>query len=469
MARKRQSLLEMVTTCRCALVLCLLVPGACSPGSGRQAAAEEVLAADAANDTAVADSHRADPAPDVPRADTRTSDALHVDGAKIVEVMLDVDTDALSQSEVQATFCGNDTCDGDETCAGCPSDCGPLCCEPDGCKPGLECKDGTCKAPCFPSCEPMHCGSDHCGGTCLECPPSKPACSVLLGTICVEDYNCMPNCKGVECGDDGCGGSCGVCPGTWHCQYGVCVPLCTPQCLIPPKLESFKECGWDECPGQHACGICPDGQHCGEGFLCADDFCSCEGMECGSTGVGCPSCGDCPQGDVCDAVTFKCVPCLPSCLNDDGNPKECGDDGCGGSCGVCPPELQCHDEESQGVCGSCIPQCQHPTEPFMPILCGPNSCPPGCMDKGLSPCQKMSDCISGHQCNALTGMCVACGSCGSCPPGWACDVETQFTPDFFVCDVCAANCLGKECGNNGCGGACGYCPPNFTCIEDQCL
>ena len=59
---------------------------------------------------------------------------------------------------------------------------------------------------------------------------------------------------------------------------------------------------------------------------------SCGLKECGGDGCG-GSCGDCPTtAPFCDEVTFQCTAqCQPNC-----NLKQCGDDGCGGSCGDCP-------------------------------------------------------------------------------------------------------------------------------------
>ena len=64
----------------------------------------------------------------------------------------------------------------------------------------------------------------------------------------------------------------------------------------------------------------------------------CEGKECGQDGCG-GSCGLCPgPQDVCTAGQCEC---LPEC---DG--KECGDDGCGGDCAPAPPLC----DVQEGVC-----------------------------------------------------------------------------------------------------------------------
>ena len=404
--------------------------------------------------------------------------------------------------------CGDDGCG--DVCGTCPAG---LSCTPS------EGGGTTCTAACFPYCTAKECGPDYCGDTCGTCPAEKPACSKLLGYNCVEAQNCAPNCLGQECGDDGCGGTCGACPGNWYCQGGMCVPSCTPQCLVPPLFISYKQCGWDECPGQNVCGVCPEGHYCSEGYICVEDKCSCAGKQCGVPGDGCPACGECLESETCDPLTFQCIPCQSNCTNDEGQPKQCGNDGCDGSCGECPagytcdetiedgdpatftcepcvpscvndlgqvkqcgsdgcgnqcgqcpPGLVCKDELNEGLCVECVAVCDHPLEIGVKMPCGPNSCPAGCMDVPLGPCTSMSDCALGQQCNAMTGQCVACGSCGSCPVGWICDVNPAPEPEddleIYVCQICQPNCDGKECGDNNCGGMCGVCPAGFDCTEE---
>lgn len=72
----------------------------------------------------------------------------------------------------------------------------------------------------------------------------------------------------------------------------------------------------------------------------------CDGKSCGLGGCG-ESCGECPDGFVCEE-SGGCVPCEPSCLC-----KDCGADGCGGSCGDCDDGNPC----SGGLCMN--GKCQH--------------------------------------------------------------------------------------------------------------
>jgi hypothetical protein len=91
--------------------------------------------------------------------------------------------------------------------------------------------------------------------------------------------------------------------------------------------------------------------------------------------------------------------CTPDCLG-----KECGDDGCQGSC---PPGCMAGEHCSQGIC-----ECDF----------------------------------------------VACGS-ACCAQGQAC----------YQGACCTPNCSGRECGADGCGGNCGGCGANEFCDADgQC-
>jgi hypothetical protein len=408
----------------------------------------------------------------------------------------------------------------------CPPQCDGKLCGDDGCgglcgqcTPGLNCVDGQCEAVCYPYCQGKMCGSDYCGGSCGQC-EAGTVCQEPPG-LCVPPEQCAKSCVGKECGPDGCGGSCGTCPMDWYCSQGMCVPKCQPQCLVPPDYLVYKQCGWNECPDMGVCGICPDGYYCGPGYVCMEDKCSCAGIQCGAPDPTCPSCGGCPEGLTCDMevlidpqtnvcescqpnclkdnglpkecggdgcggtcgnpcppgfkcdedpfdgdeVLFNCEPCSPNCMGQDGMVKQCGDDGCGGLCGQCPPNSSCDDS---GKCVACIGQCMVPPAGIIPMECGPNNCPNGCLDVGTKACKKPSDCDVNQQCNALTGQCVECGSCGQCPGGWVCDTDNNDGNGLiYVCVPCVPSCKDKECGDNGCGGTCGQCPIGFDCIKHE--
>lgn len=286
---------------------------------------------------------------------------------------------------------GGACCDRVGHCTGrqCGSDgCGGTC---GTCFAGFSCVSGVCTPGiCAPQCSGKQCGPDACGGSCGACP---------AGQVCLVDGTCfcVPQCAGKTCGNNGCGGNCGTCSDGYSCVSGVCTPgVCTPEC-------SGKQCGPDGCGG--SCGTCAIDQACNAQGTCT---CvpNCAGRNCGSDGCG-GSCGSCTDTDslfctsaacidgVCGrAVTaFFCViqeTCLPSgtenpdtvcqkclpntnpwewspvaagtscgtgltchggqCCPYDCNGKNCGPDGCGGTCGECAlGNDACYD----GVCGVC--------------------------------------------------------------------------------------------------------------------
>ena len=114
--------------------------------------------------------------------------------------------------------------------------------------------------------------------------------------------------------------------------------------------------------------------------------------------------------------------CIPDC---DG--KDCGDDGCGGSCGTCEAGLTCN------ASGQCVEE---------------------------DVCDPVANCV-GKNCgdDGCGGICGVCGCGEQCESG--------------LCDFIA--CEGKDCGPDGCGGSCGTCDDGNpcdgieTCENWQCI
>jgi hypothetical protein len=278
---------------------------------------------------------------------------------------------------------------------------------------------------CTPDCTGKECGDDGCGGSCGTCSGGE---SCVSG-VCTA--GCTPDCTGKECGDDGCGGSCGTCSGGESCVSGTCEAGggLGPELITNGDFSNWTsdnpdgwtingESGSDpmitEVSG--ACRIYSsatwvaayqygilevgttyrltvdvpnyvDGSIAfqdgaentilivssgeaqsvdfvagGADFLfkrwsgSGDDItidnvsvrevgagCTpdCTGKECGDDGCG-GSCGTCPGEESC--VSGVCIPgCTPDCTG-----KECGDDGCGGSCGTCSGGEVCNN----GTCDS---------------------------------------------------------------------------------------------------------------------
>jgi hypothetical protein len=101
----------------------------------------------------------------------------------------------------------------------------------------------------------------------------------------------------------------------YGCENGRC-KSCTPDC-------TNKNCGSDGCGG--SCGSCVDNQ------ICKDGVCKCLYEVCNSVCCG------------FEEVCFQNKCCLPDCGG-----KECGFDGCGGSCGNCQNGERCEG-------GICVP------------------------------------------------------------------------------------------------------------------
>lgn len=288
------------------------------------------------------------------------------------------------------------------------SPCGMNCGE---CDTGT-CIGGTC---CAADCEGKVCGNDGCGGSCGDCPDGQ----LCVGNTC---HPCLPDCLLNRCGDDGCGGSCGTCDEHQVCQIGSCVDV--PWC------------------GDGLCGLDEDCLSCAEdcGVCCGDGLCEAALNEDCDT---CPADCGCDCGWVCLAGSCQYIACYG---------LECGDDGCGGSCGTCPEHHDCVD----GVCQ-------------VVAWCGDGWCDPGVEDCALCP----ADCPCGCGESCLSGVCQfdACtgkqcgpdgcgGSCGTCAANAIC-LENQ------TC-LCLPSCTGRTCGDDGCGGSCGVCAGAKVCVDGNC-
>lgn len=164
----------------------------------------------------------------------------------------------------------------------------------------------------------------------------------------------------------------------------------------------------------------------------------CAGKQCGADGCG-GSCGTCMSGQTC-STTSQCG-CMPQCAN-----KQCGDDGCGGVCGQCAMGRTC---STQGQC-SCTPSCAGKT-------CGDNGCGGSC-----GTCTNGQVCSAAGTCGPATNPCQGktCGpdgrggTCGTCTTEQICTAAGQCVVD--ACD-------GRTCGPDGDGGTCGTCPAPFMC------
>ncbi|MBM4355846.1 MAG: hypothetical protein FJ109_18990 [Deltaproteobacteria bacterium] len=161
---------------------------------------------------------------------------------------------------------------------------------------------------------------------------------------------------------------------------------------------------------------CPDG--CKDGQCKSNGTCApaCGGKECGDDGCG-GTCGLCGAGTTCQAGTCKAGACTPNCAG-----KTCGSDGCSGTCGTCYSSGGAADPslcQANGTC--CVQSCAGKQ-------CGPDGCG---------------------------------GVCGTCPAKSTCTAQGQCQQS------CVPSCSGKQCGSDGCGGDCGVCSDGI-CLNGKC-
>ena len=421
--------------------------------------------------------------------------------------------------------CGSDGCGGDcgpcapglvcnTTLFECEAECTPACagksCGSNGCGgdcgtcgPGQSCNAfGTCVADCTPSCLGKECGDDGCGKSCGTCGFGL-SCSQ---GVCVSD--CTPSCFGKECGDDGCGESCGTCGFGLSCSQNACVSDCTPSCF-------GKECGDDGCG--EPCGTCGFQETCSATGQCEPDCTpDCVFKECGADGCG-DTCGECGFGELCDAGLCA-ADCAPQCAG-----KECGPDGCGDTCGACGVAESCQagtcvsGPVGQGdTCGAAFVIGALPystsgdtTGANDDYGYGANVCPgetsswgAGAVDQAweltapltgdytitLTTVSFDSNLYVVTDCSNVDGTCLVADEqvCSSCTEQVSLPLDAG-TKVFIIVDGygggeagsydlsvvaqggCTPQCVGKECGGNGCGATCGTCPAGESCSAGQCL
>jgi hypothetical protein len=216
-----------------------------------------------------------------------------------------------------------------------------------------------------------------------------------------------------------------------------------------------------EIEAEGASGLPPGGWTCPVSWYGDAAACDC------GCGAPDPDCADmelpvhgCPSG-ACEA-DGACAACVPTCSGGDPGapPKECGSDGCGGSCGTCfdPLEPVC----VEGKCVPCVPACG-----ALGLACGPDGCGGSC-----GSCAEGSQCIQGlcGQPPPLASCKAYCG--GLAPAGCSCAADCTglgtCCADFSDVCGCLPSCFDKECGPDGCGGECGTCDPGTACVAGQC-
>jgi hypothetical protein len=153
---------------------------------------------------------------------------------------------------------------------------------------------------------------------------------------------CTSSCTGLECGSDGCGGSCGTCDDGKECQAGQCA---YPGAEYPDICLGFQKPSKATCSEDYSSTGCCDERGrvvwCDKGQL----FCN----DCPSQPSPANTCGwvtiqgfsgyDCggTQADPSGIFPRTCgTTCQPDCTG-----RQCGDNGCGDSCGACSDGILC--------------------------------------------------------------------------------------------------------------------------------
>jgi hypothetical protein len=153
----------------------------------------------------------------------------------------------------------------------------------------------------------------------------------------------------------------------------------------------------------------------------------CSGKQCGDDGCG-GSCGGCNYGEAC-SYGICVASCVPDCYG-----LQCGDDGCGGSCGSCGYGETCSY-------GSCVPTSTGSSNSGQ-VCSDYQSCPAG------DDCLLMED-------YATTGMCLGqCSNTGDlCPVSSSsqlsvCAVSAQTTGQYYCAWICEVQGTSYACPNS---------------------
>lgn len=183
------------------------------------------------------------------------------------------------------------------------------------------------------------------------------------------------------------------------------------------------------------------------------------------------------QGDAVDSAAADIEPevmCKTACEG-----RECGPDGCGGSCGECagantecPESGQCACQYLEDCGGACCDDGQVCDEDS---CCSPSCQGKGCGGDGCGGWCGICDVESGQYCNKNDWTCSCPEDAQMCPPDGlesiCCLVDSERCVGIECCPW-QANCVGKTKGeSDGCGGACGNCNLNGKCepqLGEEC-
>jgi len=331
--------------------------------------------------------------------------------------------DGLCVEGVCRSVCSGDCdCGPAESCRATSSSGVSVCVPGEPCGGGA-CIEGVCRGPCDDDCD---CGEGNtCVGTSLAglsvCVPGARDCSAPPPPPPPPP----PECGGVDC-DDG-----NACTEDF-CEDDLCLSRPVPDSILRCAGDVQQSCErgrlvTSNCPeicqaeGQNVYGGCSDALRCICGLV--DEPCDTARRACGSDDdlFTCdPSEGfwrlrSCDDLCVAGGFTRSTDDCGPgsdgmdscTCCNAMCAGRECGDDGCGGSCGTCVGAERCVD----GQCRTCGCEGRRCGSDGCGGSCG--SCSGGavCRDGACecpSGCRQRSVCCGGGLCG---GDCVGTPCC----------------------------------------------------------
>ncbi|MBT9557441.1 MAG: hypothetical protein IV100_15480 [Myxococcales bacterium] len=351
---------------------------------------------------------------------------------------------------------------------------------------------------------------------------------------------CTPSCAGKSCGDDGCGGSCGTCGGGEVCDLGTCtVASCsageTLDCgATLVNVDSDGPGSTSTIPATSCKGYDYSGpervylfESTFEGTLVVrlpqwdasekldvslfrDGGAGCDPATCVDSGIEGASAPVSPGDRVFIVVdgyegntskfdlSVEC--CVPDCSG-----RECGDDGCGGSCGACGESIYCNKTTGQCEDVVCTPSAE--------LVCGqtlsgvasdgPGSSnllfTSGCVEQDYSAPEQVYSFVAPNTAtfrfnlppfdeNEDLDVFILADQEGLCKPencvtfgfsGAVVDLEAgervyvvvdgyqgNVSPFNLTVDCCDSDCGERVCGPDGCGGSCGTCFGGKACSSD---
>ncbi len=382
--------------------------------------------------------------------------------------------------------------------------------------------DLTLDGPCTPACEEMVCGSDGCGGTCGDC--EEPlSCAVggscalgpLPGDTCSEPFDLVTaGSSGVNDTTYGGDSSVGVCGAgdaigqqrTDHVWRFTAAEEGTYTFTLDADFSASLYIK-NNCINSNALGCAVERDDAGA-FVVRQPLAQDQTVYAFVDGMS-----DGPVGSGAYTIAVSEV-CVPDCTD-----RVCGDDGCGGSCGVCTGEQVCR--ELFGTCeivpgNACISPLDLDGVPPMSVT-GDTSvdaqdtfsyvsgCPTGPTSAGAGAADNVYRFVAptsavftftlvasydarlyvATDCDAPDQACL-----GASAPGVGSDTVSVSLPlsesdiyyvfvdgggggsgpyELTVSAPCTPNCTDRTCGSDGCGTSCGTCEVDQVCGAGNCV